>query len=153
MLPLRHLAFTPNGANPRISRRNPLSDCPYSWCAHNCRYDLLMPRASVRPCSNCTRLSALNLARFSSFQRTAGRSLMPGRSSRARSGSPRFTDTRKRRCASGILPTISRIRSSRAFNRSSRLTGSLTIPSKPRLYSAEMSRLRAPAPLPSDDHG
>jgi hypothetical protein len=62
------------------------------------------------PLRRCARLSARSFPRCSSFQRTAGRSLAPGTSSRDQSGSPRFTGIRNRLCCSGILPTISAAR-------------------------------------------
>src|SRR5581483_12478124 len=61
-----------------------------------------IPSASFNPLSNLARLSAPNLARFPSFQRTAGKFSTPGRLSKLQSGSPPFTDNRKHRYYSGI---------------------------------------------------
>ena len=84
-------------------------------------------------------MSAGSFARFSSFQRTAGRSLAPGRPSRVQSGSPFFTETRNFLCslrhlADDILDEIfARLQKVIEADRLS------AMPSKPRLNSAEIS--------------
>lgn len=62
---------------------------------------------------NCARFCAFMHDRFSSFQRTAGNVFAWRTSSNDQSGLPFLKDKRKRRCASGIRPTISAINSSR----------------------------------------